>query len=399
MFQAIKQKVVKQNKAVGISVRIAQDGSTTYSYCLLEQEKGLVNIKSQGSNIPNLDKIKSIIPQDCPVVLQIDGKGFLHKHLEGSKIENNKIVSSIIPNAKDEDFYLQNSQEYISIIRRNNLDEILNSIEKEIGIPVAVSFGPFALSIVLPLINSEIVNLDYYNLATKDNKIVSFSINENTNSSIINIGEQALQSNEILSYAVALQFLIGLDINCKNISKVEQQAGDWNEKLFFKKAGWAIMLFFLALLLINFILYSFYDNKNKELQQQRYGSGNQFSLQENLQKQVTQKEEFLQKAGWLSPSKMSYFADRLASQIPSSIKLTELKINPVEEIIENEIKKQIFKNRTVIIKGTCSNPSALNSWIKIIDDYEWIESAKLNNYLYDNREHQANFILDIKIKE
>jgi Tfp pilus assembly protein PilN len=399
MFQAFKQKIVKQNIVAGISVHFAQDGALQYSYCLLEQEKGLIVIKAQEANIDDLDKIKTAIPPNYPLAIHIDGKGFLHKNIGGSKVERHKIVSAFIPNAKDEDFYLQQTTHYISIIRKNVLEKWLSDFSKQIEMPVAVSFGPFVLELILPLISSLSGTLAGYALSIIENHIVGFSVNVPAEDALVKVGDQELKSSQLLSYAVALQFLVRVEVCCEGIQEVEKTAADWTERLFFKKAGWAVMIFFLGLLLLNFVLYSIYDDKNKELQKQRYGSGNEYALQENLQKQVKQKEEFLQKAGWLSPSKMSYYADRLASAVPVSIKLTDMKLHPEEEVVENEIKKQVFRNGEIVITGTCSNPLALNSWIKLIDSYAWIESVNLNNYLYDNREHLANFKLDIKIKE
>ena len=399
MFQSFKQKVVKQNKVAGISVQIAPDGSMLYSYTLLEQLKGLIVVTAKGHHITDLSVVKSQISSDWPVVVQIDGKGFLHKPLEGNTVDKSKIVSSIIPNAKDEDFYLQQTEQYISIIRRKVLDDFLKTFTEILALPVSISFGPFALELLMGIISDFPTSIGPYQLKIIDQHIFNFTFTENKETFLIRVDDQDMASDELLSYAVALQFLVKGEAVCEAVDIVTQHASDWNEKLFFKKAGWGVMLFFLVLLLINFVLYTIYDSRYQTLQKQRYGAGNQFALQDNLQTQVQQKESFLQNAGWLAPSKISFEADRLAATVPASIKLTSLIINPVEEIIENEVKKQQFRNGDIVIEGSCTTPEALNTWIKVIDSFDWIDKVKLNNYLYDNRAHEAVFQLGLKVKK
>jgi len=404
MLQNIKDKILKHEKIAGVAAKINTDSSVQYSYVLLAIEKGKIKLVAQAKNWLTIEELKAELLNDYPIVIQIDGKGFLHKKLEESIANDSKVVSKIIPNAKDDDFYLQQfsnkNGQHVSIVRKNQLDELLHTFYKTIKIPLAISFGGFSIEIIIPFLESTLnqQNLGSYTIHSIDNEINTISVSTENELQKTKIEDDYISNNAVVAYAVGLQFLLKNGAYCTQIASINQENSDWQEKSLFKKAGMGMLVFFLVILLVNFALFTLWSDKNKTLQQARFGSGNYYSLIESVQNQLSKKESFLTKVAWNTPSKISFYADRLAATVPTSIKLTQMQIMPSEEVIENEIKKTIFQQNTILINGSCSNPTELNTWIKSMDEFNWIEQVKLNDYLFDSREHVANFKLYIKVK-
>lgn len=404
MLQNFKDKILKHDKIAGVAAKINTDSSVQYSYVLLTIEKGKIKLVYQAKHWLSVEELKLELPNDYPIVIQIDGKGLLHKKLDENIANDSKVVSKIIPNAKDDDFYLQQfsnkNGQHVSIVRKNQLDELLQTFYKTIKIPLAISFGGFCNEIILPFLESTLnqQNLGSYTIHAVDNEINTIVVSTENELQKTKIDEDYISNNAVVAYAVGLQFLLKSGAYCTQIASLNQENSDWQEKTLFKKAGMGMLVFFLVILLINFALFTLWSDKNKTLQQDRFGSGNYYSLIESVQNQLSKKESFLTKVAWNSPSKVSFYADRLAATVPTSIKLTQMQIMPSEEVIEKEIKKTVFQQNTILINGSCNNPTELNTWIKSMDEFNWIEQVKLNDYLFDSREHIANFKLYIKVK-
>src|SRR3546814_17368441 len=87
------------------------------------------------------------IGRDVPVAISINGKGIIHRMLPEDGVDENGL-KTVLPNAKAEDFYVQQTEwegaTWLSVARREVVDKIVEQVE-QLGVAVVcVALGPLA---------------------------------------------------------------------------------------------------------------------------------------------------------------------------------------------------------------------------------------------------------------
>ena len=214
--------------------------------------------------------------------------------------------------------------------------------------------------------------------------------------SFFQIDSEKIEDNYLVSYAAAFSLLIDSDPVTPFIQRVKGNKEEFLNKQLLKKMSWAVLGFFFTILMVNFLFFFRFSSKNNELTQKEGKYSSLFSEMESLGKQVKEKETFLSEAGWLQSSSMTYYADRIASTIPASVRLTEFSINPIDERKSKETKKELFTTGIIILRGDCSRPTELNEWLDKIKSTDKISKARLINYSYDNKDNKGSFSIEIE---
>jgi Tfp pilus assembly protein PilN len=155
--------------------------------------------------------------------------------------------------------------------------------------------------------------------------------------------------------------------------------------------------FFFVLLVLNTVFYTLVSGENNQLTAQYSGQQHaSLSTQKNTE-QFNQKESFLENAGWLNPSVMSFYADRIAASLPSAIHLTAINVCPVNEPVSRKEKKEVFDQNVVLVKGMASKPTDINQWTKALEDYTWVEHVKVQDYVFDHKVGRGTFTLHLQV--
>src|SRR5690606_27373475 len=94
-----------------------------------------------------LPALTSRIAGNVPVVLSFSGKGIIHRMLPANNVGSDGL-KTILPNAKAEDFYVQQTEwegvNWPSVVRRELVDKVVAQVEQQ-GIAVTcVALGPLA---------------------------------------------------------------------------------------------------------------------------------------------------------------------------------------------------------------------------------------------------------------
>jgi hypothetical protein len=407
MLDKIKAKIYKVSKAAGAEVILLPDNKYRVVLTLLSLEKNAVVVeKKEQLEEGSIEIIKNILKGDIPLSIVFTGRGILHKKISDSGTDNNSLIQSVLPNAKAQDFYIQTivseKSSLISIIRKELVDPFLELIEKAGVYSTAASLGAGVVTSVYPLLpqtsDSKIISWPGHTLEfDQKNTIVDYKTQGEPDKKYFQIDSEKLESAYLISYAAAFSLLAGLDTEGLSVDKVMQNKEEFLNKQLFQKLGWVVLGLFLTVLMINFLLFSSYSSRNNELTQKESKYKSMFSEMEKLGKDVKEKETFLSGAGWLQSSSTTYFADRIAASVPGSVRLTELSVNPLDERKSKEVKKEMFSNGLIVLRGDCTRPTELNEWLDKIKSIDKIVKAKLVQYVYDNKDNKGTFSIEIEI--
>lgn len=395
-------RILEADRAAGAEVVLGA-GEPVVSFALLEKKRSRVSISSSQSGRALNDLT---IPAGAPLCISVSGKGIIHKKVFASGEENEAfLLQKILPNANPNDFYIQcvpaaNDHVFISVARKNVIDDLLKELASKKLEVISCTFGPFAIAVILPAMQlssmvSQNILLPGHNLTIGGTEIENYAPSLEPGMTSIRAGEENLRADIAIAYASAISYFTGSEIKV-DIPAIRVQADELRQKTIFKKSGAAMLVFFFALLLTNYFAFDHYWKKKQKFESQI--SVNQGTLQKynELKASYDEKRKFLEETGLLRSSRSSFYADQVALDIPEAILLTDLTIQPKIKGPDERVVQ--FDPNTIHVSGTCKRSNELNDWIKLIKNKSWVSEVSLVNYKQDKNDPTGAFTLELTIK-
>lgn len=394
---------LKGARAAGVEV-ILQGGALEMSYVLLAKKRSKLEISSSGQ-VRALGELK--LPAGTPVGISISGKGIIHKKVTYTEdLSTIALLQKALPNARLDEFYVQhtspvNDHVIVSVARRSTIDELLNEFKRVKLDIVSCTLGPFCIASLFPAMRldslvAEEIRLPGHNLTVVDGHVDHYVPEENTDAGPVEIGGEFIRPSLAVPFAAATGYFVGERLFV-NIEKVSALAEEFRQKKMFRFSGAGLLILLFSVLLINYLVFDHYWKKKQSFEIQH--AGNQDALQKyaKLNAEYEEKMTFLKGSGLLDPSRSSFYADRIAMDMPSSIQLTEMNIHPriKQSADENAMK---FKAKEIHIQGSCRQSNELNEWIKVLRKKDWVSEVELLNYKQGKGEAVGTFIVGIKTR-
>ena len=397
-------KLLEPKKIQGIEV-IQQAGSLIYHLVVLEIVKGQMNVKEKVLNIKSWDKLVEGLEKSLPVVLVLNVRGILHKQVE-KDIPKNQLAQSILPNAKYSDFYIQsleNTQNQIaSIIRKDQLDQWLESFLKEKYWIYDIRLGSFDAIELLPFLrlDGDILTMTHQ-LEITNNQLAGFSKNKTNETENILLGDEHIQSWLLPAIGAAFRVLMQAPTNELETLIIQEQQEGYKQFRIFQLGGMTVLAVFFVALLVNFLLFSNYSAKNQKLNAQLVYQSTTLNRLDTLRSEYEQQKAFFNKNNLTRRSKTSFYADRIASSLPSDIQLTQLYIYPKiknNQNIEEETLPEFDQNR-IRVKGKTSSSIYYNDWRRTVRNLDWITNVQQIQYQEEEGYGEFEVVLFIKEEE
>ena len=376
---------VRVNASVGLFVRLSGSDSFIVDFVELKKEKKLIQVTRSGNDTPTT----ALQGKQNACYLCIDGPGVIHKKVTRSdNLELSKLVKSSIPQIDpDELFYqytpISSSEGFLSVIRKNLLEEVFRHLSETRLLIQKVSLGPFPINTFLSFTEGHTTITTPYHTLNTSSTIESFELNSNGNHESKHyefIGEY-IESELLLPYCCALQHFIPNNSTLSSHSTLTR--AHQREFLFFSimKRSIAIVPFILfVILLINFVLFSYYQSENRELTVQNSIKLSETSKINALREELAQKEELISELETKASGPITYYADQLAASLVDGIKLTTLEVYPLDSRAFNLDQSYVFQPGLIKIAGLCTNPQALSGWLNAVNSLAWVETISSPEY-------------------
>ena len=405
-FKKIRDKLLQPKKVMGIDISILEGARYKINLSLLQLKKEEIQIVFTKPGLSDLTQIKDILPEHVPVALAIDGKGILNKQLAVSANTPDKdLIRQIIPGAKIEDFYLQKYQIgadklWVSIIRQQTLDKIIQDFtDKEIDL-IDINLGPIALDAIKQVLLGEqqdgIFQAGAYQLEYEAGSIKEITKNISPKEVDIQLGDDKISSDLILSYALAMQVFLDNKIGLQ-LPALKTFRETWLHKKLAKPLLYGVIGFSFLLILSNFLYFSYISSAVQDLSGELQVHKNNLNRLESLKAEVESKKAFLKETGWLQSSKTSYYADQLALSLPQSTKFNELIVYPEYIDVKNNRDKTLktFESDKILINGVSRNSKIFNEWLAKIKTWQWVKTVNLLSYSQHKVGSKADFSVSI----
>ncbi len=395
MFDFLREKV-KPKRVAGLQCQIGAEGKS-YHLAIVQLIKSEVELEKSELNV-SVSQLNQKLEKSIPICLSVDGKGVLTRKIDiqeyGGTPNSEKLIPQLLPNAKATNYHLQvvkgkSSNRFVSIIRKDVLEGIIAEIENAGFRIVQVSAGPFAALFVR---NDEqlTMNAGRFNLEFDGDDLTEVSSNAE-------IDEKHIQ---LVPQGNASQFFL------PESAKILIQSREFGHRLtefldeqLFRVLGWGMLATILAVLLVNYLVFDQQNSRNQELAVSVESYKDQLNYLSALKKKTEERQEFLAGAGWTSPeSKTSFYADELAANMPSQIKLTGMQIFPrTKNKDRSKQQKWLYQTNEIVLTGSVTKSTIVNDWMKELSALEWAESVELVDYTQNSTRLKGEFEIRIVI--
>lgn len=391
MFSFVKNiDLLKAKKVAGVEVLLSAGGEL-YNVVVLEKKNDKVQVVSTELGL-DVEQFKQKIEKNIPLFVSIDGKGVLHKKVSFTESENKaQLLAKVLPGADEQQFYVQSAGEFVTVLRKDALDVVVNEFTKSSYFIVGAALGPFALNSILSLVESKVVYTSLYQLQIKEAKIDAVEKSESA-ALKVTIADEQLNVSAVVAFASALNYFVNAD-SFFEAEIVQSSAEDFKEKRKFVVGGVAVLVFFFVLLFVNYLVYDSLKSSNNELEAQFKMQEEDFNKSEVLKKELEEKIALKEKLGVNGSTRISAYLDEIAASVPAAIQLTELSLNPVEKKVKDDKEIEYDVNQ-ILIAGRCKKSIYYNDWKKDLSKMEWAKNISVVNYI-DADDEVGEFILKI----
>jgi hypothetical protein len=400
----IPKSYLSKSNVCGVEC-VFSDAGISYNYLILTVKKNKVEILKKGNSIDGQGILKIAKKNNAPIVLNAIGKGIILKAISLSENETsdiNQLVKQFLPTINSIDFYVQfykndNSTGFLSICRKDQINELVQLFSNQKQIPVALYIGPLVINILAPLTKQ--LNFLYsslYQLELTNGFIQKVNSVEIDALKINSIDWITIPPQELISFASGFAYLTQqIPFDSPN-DEIMGLSANHLQKLKLNVLIFALIGFIFLVSALNSVLFfqKFEEHHQLEVELNLYESKNAQITQ--LLESYQKKKTLIEQAGMFDNKKLSLFADKIGSSLPDEILLRELYFNP--EIGETEVDSLIdFKKNELIIKGNCDKSLILNEWINVLKSQSFIKSVNLQNFIFNSESHIPNFTLEIEI--
>jgi hypothetical protein len=396
------ERIVTGSLFAGLEVQFLAEGMVLYLAVLRKKGQQLVVEKLVGG-IEHPGLLSQHLAKNIPLAIAFTGKGILHRRLAGDPSGNPQLfLSKLLPNASLKEFYIQIfpaacDEQFISVLRKSSVDTLLEQL-KEFSV-VECSLGPFAVLNSLSLLGDAPDELRFGNHAFHLQDGLAEEIFYSPGHPTVkpfDIGGQKVEAEMLLAFSAAFQQLLTNGRAETQIDSLHQLKDDFLQRKLFVAGGKTLLVSVILLLLGNYFLFSGYWSEKNELENKLQINGGALTELRDLEKQLETKRSFLEQAGLLSGSNPSYYADRIAAELPEDILFTRMNLAPRLKLAEEDSIG--FKPGRIEIKGSCPQSVVLNKWLQGLKTKSWVKNVLLESYLQGKNMQQGEFAIVLELE-
>lgn len=412
MFGKIRDRILKIEECTGVELSFLPGGELLISGVVLRLEKNKIVKKKEFHFLPSYEELARKTGTRAPLALTVSGRGVLQKKMPAGELTG-KPVEAMLPNANPNDFYhtvtVLGELATVAVIRKEVLDKVITDLQAAGFRVLSAAIGLSDIQNLLPFFTPEhrtALTTPFYSLRldpqrkVTDIDFLSGVTPKEYEKQEYNIGDQYVYSASLTGFASAMGLLAGgLEAGTAFSQPVlEQEKENYKYFRYYKAGLWAMLAGLFSILLINFFIYNHYFSLNKDREGQLQISQEQAERLKKQSASLRSKEDFLQRSGWESPSRLSYFADRIAGLVPSGTLLTDMQINPLNSTLLGDDKGARFQLDTIRIAGTCDDPTELNQFTNNLKNIQDFKEVGIRNYAYKKEIKSGVFLMEIITK-
>lgn len=395
---------LKPKEVFGAMVILDQQEIKQIDLIKLKKEKKEVLVVEKKSHIHFSD-----LPQEnqVPIYLALDGKGVLHKRVNRS--ENEDLISvakNNFPNLKPGELHFQyapvgDQEGILSVIRKSDVEQVSSQLQSKGFYVCGISLGAFALGIFAQIQEfTGNIEVDHYNITIENGLVITSKfIEQRLSENNYKFGEEEVSSTFLLPYCIGLQhFISSFGIPGLELPELGQAQYELAHKQLSGILIKAVPIGLLILLLINFGLYSYYQQENARLEIAYGKAKHKLELLNELNADLKLKKELFSSIGSIGSIHLPYFADQIGANLVEGIQLSRLSLSPLDQKELDNNRTWMFQSGSIQIAGFCPGTAELNAWISRMDTLNWVKSIDYPKFSRNITDNRGEFEVTIQVR-
>ncbi len=398
MFDRIQHLLFKTVGVIsGVTVSFQNRNDKIFHLVVLKKKKNHLTIKTCETNISSLEELKNLLPQKCPVVLNIEGWGVLVKEISSDAKGN--IDDNLLPeNNNDFEFFthVQPEKTFVSIIRKEMIEKVLDDFG-HLGFNIAgISAGPCSIAILSSLLDLEGSYLvGNWLLEFRNHEIKKIKTCSTEEISYYEFGGDNIPSQLIGALSLSVKYasgILGNEVINKNLN-----SGFAYRRLSFISGAFVLLLLFLGLF-TNFMLFNKLTKEYEYVNREYLKNETQISELKSAEEELNKQKQIIERTGLEGGNRFAWYADRIAFLMPSKIILERMSFHPLEKRVQTD-KEVTFYNNITILEGETTNILQVHEWISNLKRENWISDIELASYTGIKNTKAGTFSIEIIINE
>ncbi len=388
----------------GVEIHALPDGTYKLRSCEITLEKQELTIGKRNED-SELKSFLAKLPKDNPVALTLTGKHVLNKKIAGTDDWQPGMLSAVFPDLKVEQFYIQYfkglKDSWVAIVRKDIADELIRGIKAAGLKALALNLGPFPVAPVLRQLNNynnQIV-FDGHRIAyNQEQQWAGYSYIPGDQAEFpLKIGIESIQQQHLLAYSTAFNLALHEVLPEHGVlaHAIQEELAEFKEEKKFKHRGLVFLISLFMLLLINFLLFQYYQGQNETLLSRVNRSAASTEQLEDKESAIRKNEVLLGDLHWNKGFSMAWLADQIGQTVPSSVLLHELSINP-QKVKKSSTENVQYEVGNIVVRGQTSDLKQVNNWIYELQDKDWVKQVELKNFSVADEEGRQQFTLNIR---
>lgn len=366
----------------------------------------LIENKKEELLILKKDKINynGVIPEKwdkkAPYILTINTNQVIQKEVTGVDLADEKLLHKAFPNTNWDEFYFEiwrlQTKSIIAISRKVYIESLLEDYLEQ-GITIAaVRLGVCSLSEITPYTEEVGCTTNHQTVSWDENTPILTTTTEIVASNYT-INGLAIPNSHIVAFSSLLGFVIQESQNSGSIIEYSQKRYDnYLQQSFFSKGLKTCIGIVLALLLMNFFVFSHYYHLSQETNVNLML--NKSSLEEisKTKQRMLSKEQKLKNVMAGTQSQSTAMLNEITQSVPTSVLLSELVYQPLEKKIKpEEAIASIAK--VITVSGTTVNNQDFTQWMETIEQLKWIDKVVITHF-GKNESNQTEFSFKLTLR-
>ncbi|HKG08717.1 MAG TPA: hypothetical protein VKB19_19765 [Pedobacter sp.] len=350
------------SKLTGIEINLGSEGVETVHACTLQISGDQLGIAAQNAGLKSIEHFaKNYKPG--PVTLCLTGKGILTRQIAPVQVIDRQVISQILPNANAEEFYFQlyNSTEFsvVSLVRQSVADAVLAELERSGFQVLVLSLGSPDDDVPIASLRPELIPASQ----------IAFQVL--LGRTVAGVAIEQLKTNKLQAFAKAKVLGIAAVFGC----------------------------ILLVLLLINFFVFSHYQDAAGRLAIRRNQSGVEVKKFRQVESDIVQKTALITTAGWAGGYPYAWLTDQLMAGKPAVITISAFSINPLKAQKITDKREEVYENRKISISGSSDQAATLNNWLFEIRAKDWVSDCSIRDYELNKESGKGQFTIEIEIRD
>ncbi|WP_019037741.1 PilN domain-containing protein [Psychroflexus tropicus] len=387
----------KNSIFIGIEVLDTKDKASIYNYVELKQEGDELILADLQPEL-SFEELLKMIPKRSKVSLVINKSFVLTKRTESKKETDEQYINAAFPNTDLNSFYYDIHEEshssFVSICRKNKIEDIVNEFKSQQIAVASLSFGN-QIAIILKtigvkyLVKSSNAKIDLSKVQTYIEKEV---IDEPVTYNFEGI---ELSNENLLSFSAALNLYFKNYSSLTNYNDLMSEQESFFKHLNFNYYFPRISLgFIFIVLVINSLVFFNYSEKVSPLEVYAMTGSNQLNQLDELIVEVKKLEVITDKISNQEGDETIFYVNEIVKNMPDQLILSELTYQPISRSIKKGEDLSLAEN-LIKLKGKATTNNSLSDWLLTLESYDWIVDIVITDY--KNQSSRGEFEIDLKL--